>query len=163
MSQARLIEIDLKRQRLNYFEHGRFMREYWVSTARNGPGEIADSECTPRGLHAIAQKIGADAPPGAVFVGRKPTGEIWSAEFAASQAPGRDWILTRILWLEGLEPGFNAGEGRDSRARYIYLHGTPDNVALGVPGSRGCVRMRNTDLIELFARVEEGDHVRIYD
>ncbi len=162
MRSARYLEIDLKRQRLQYFEHGRCVREYWVSTARNGPGEIVDSECTPRGLHAIAEKIGADAPAGAVFVARQPTGEIWSPAFAASQPPGRDWILTRILWLTGLEPGFNAGGDRDTQARYIYLHGTSDTVPLGVPGSRGCVRLRNADLIELFSKVEAGDHVWIY-
>jgi hypothetical protein len=163
MSDARLLEIDLKRQRLFYYEHGRFVREYWVSTARNGPGEIMNSECTPRGWHAIANKIGDGAPPGAVFVARQWTGEVWSPEFAATQPVGRDWILTRILWLTGLEPGHNAGGDRDTHARYIYLHGTPDTVPLGVAGSRGCVRMRNADLITLFDRMAEGDRVFIYD
>lgn len=163
MSDARLLEIDLKRQRLFYYEHGRCVREYWVSTARNGPGEIMNSECTPRGWHAIANKIGDGAPPGAVFVARQWTGEVWSPEFAATQPAGRDWILTRILWLTGLEPGHNAGGERDTHARYIYLHGTPDTVPLGVAGSRGCVRMRNADLITLFDQMAEGDRVFIYD
>jgi hypothetical protein len=122
-----------------------------------------NSECTPRGWHAIANKIGDGAPPGAVFVARQWTGEVWSPEFAATQPVGRDWILTRILWLTGLEPGHNAGGERDTHARYIYLHGTPDTVPLGVAGSRGCVRMRNTDLITLFDQLAEGDRVFIYD
>jgi len=161
MSATRL-EIDILRQRLRHYAGSRLLREYWVSTARNGPGEVMNSECTPRGRHAICEKIGADAPPGSVFVGRRPTGEIYSPAFAATQPPGRDWILTRILWLSGLEAGVNLGGEVDSRARYIYLHGTPDETPLGVPGSRGCVRMRNRDIIELFDRVEVGDEVLLY-
>lgn len=158
----RRIEIDLLRQRLRLYEGRALAREYWVSTARNGPGEVEHSECTPRGRHAIAEKIGAGAPVNTVFVGRRATGEIYSADFAASQPPGRDWILTRILWLTGLEPGVNQGEGIDSHARYIYLHGTPDSTPLGVPGSRGCVRLRNRDLVDLFDRVAVGDEVYLY-
>lgn len=161
MSTTRL-EIDILRQRLRHYAGGRLLREYWVSTARNGHGEVMNSECTPRGRHAICEKIGAGAPPGSVFVGRRPTGEIYSPAFAATQPPGRDWILTRILWLSGLEAGVNLGGDVDSRARYIYLHGTPDETPLGVPGSRGCVRMRNRDIIELFDRVEVGDEVLLY-
>jgi L,D-transpeptidase YbiS len=161
MSATRL-EIDILRQRLRHYVGVRLLREYWVSTARNGPGEVMDSECTPRGRHAIAEKIGADVPSGSVFVGRRPTGEIYSPAFAATQPPGRDWILTRILWLSGLEPGVNQGGRVDSRARYIYLHGTPDETPLGVPGSRGCVRMRNRDISELFDRVDVGDEVFLY-
>ena len=93
---------------------------------------------------------------------RRPSGEAWSAAFERDH-PGRDWILTRILWLTGLEPGFNAGGERDTFARYIYLHGTPDDVPMGVPGSHGCVRMRNAEIIELFERVAAGDRVFIYD
>jgi lipoprotein-anchoring transpeptidase ErfK/SrfK len=162
MTRTRL-EIDLARQRLRHYEGGRLVREYWVSTARNGPGEVMHSECTPRGRHAIAEKIGAGAPLNSVFVGRRPTGEIWSPAFAATQPAGRDWILTRILWLAGLEPGVNQGGEVDSHARYIYLHGTPDDTALGRPGSRGCVRMRNRDIVELFERVEVGDEVLLYE
>ncbi len=158
----RLLEVDLLRQRLRFYADGRLVREYWVSTAKNGPGEIRDSECTPRGRHAIAAKIGAGAPLNSVFVARQATGEIWSPEFAAGQPPNRDWILTRILWLSGLEPGFNRGGDVDSRERYIYLHGTPDTTPLGVTGSRGCVRMRNADILELFDCVEVGDEVVLY-
>jgi lipoprotein-anchoring transpeptidase ErfK/SrfK len=161
MSRTRL-EIDLARQRLRHYADTRLVREYWVSTARNGPGERMHSECTPRGRHAIAEKIGADAPMNSVFVGRRPTGEIWSPAYATTQPPGRDWILTRILWLTGLEPGVNQGGEVDSHARYIYLHGTPDDTALGRPGSRGCVRLRNRDIVELFAHVEVGDEVLLF-
>jgi L,D-transpeptidase YbiS len=158
----RRLEIDLLRQRMRCYDGQAFVREYWVSTARNGPGEIVNSECTPRGRHAIAAKFGAGAAPNSVFVARQATGEIYSREYAATQPPGRDWILTRILWLTGLEPGVNQGGEVDSHARYIYLHGTPDATPLGVPGSRGCVRMRNRDIIELFERVEVGDEVLLY-
>lgn len=158
----RQLEIDLLRQRMRFYVDGTLTREYWVSTARNGPGEVRNSECTPRGRHAIAAKIGAGAPLNSVFVAREPTGEIWSPVFAATQPPNRDWILTRILWLTGLEPGFNHGGDVDSRTRFIYLHGTPDPTPLGVPGSRGCVRMRNADIVELFERVEIGDEVVLH-
>ena len=157
------IEIDLRRQRLYCIEAGVPNSECAVSTARNGPGEIMNSYCTPRGHHAIARKIGAGLPPAAVFERRVWQGAVWSPGYAATEPPTRDWILTRILWLTGLEPGFNAGGERDTFARYIYLHGTPDDVPMGVPGSHGCVRMRNTEIIELFERVAEGDRVFIYD
>lgn len=160
---SRRIEIDLSRQRLWLFEDERPQLEFAVSTARNGPGEIMNSYCTPRGLHAIAKKIGAELPPAAVFERRVWQGAVWSPEYAATQPPTRDWILTRILWLTGLEPGFNAGGERDTFARYIYLHGTPDDVPMGEPGSHGCVRIRNMDIVALFDRVAEGDCVFIYD
>lgn len=159
---GRRLEIDLLRQRMRFYVGGRWVREYWVSTAKNGPGEVRNSECTPRGRHVIAEKIGAGEPVNSVFVARKPTGEYWSPDFAATQPPHRDWILTRILWLAGCEPGRNQGGEVDSHDRYIYLHGTPDTTPLGVPGSRGCVRMRNADILELFDRVEVGDDVYLY-
>ena len=160
MHHVERIEIDLTAQCLRAFLDTGAVCEYPVSTARNGPGEILDSECTPRGRHRIAEKIGAGCPLDTVFVGRRPTGERWSPELAAAH-PGRDWILTRILWLEGLEPGFNAGGECDTKGRYIYIHGTPASTALGQPGSRGCIRMRNADLVELFDRVEVGSGVDI--
>lgn len=153
------IEIELASQRL-WLRDGEHSRCYRVSTARNGPGERLDSECTPRGRHAIAEKIGAGAVPGTVFVGRRPTGEVYS-EALGREAPGRDWILTRILWLEGLEPGVNLGGAVDTRMRYIYIHGAPDSAEMGVPGSRGCVRMLSRDIVELFERVEVGTEVLI--
>ncbi len=160
--EAPYIEIGLREQRLWLRAGGRVLAGYPCSTARNGPGEVQDSECTPRGWHAVAEKIGAECAPGTVFVARRPTGEICSAELRA-RAPGRDWILTRILWLTGLEPGRNQGGNVDSKNRYIYIHGAPDDAAMGMPGSRGCVRMRNSDIIDLFERVSVGTRVHICD
>lgn len=156
------IEVSLSRQSLRLLFGAVTLREYPVSTARNGPGERINSECTPRGRHYIGARIGAGAPPNTVFKARQPTGEIHSAAYAATQPPERDWILTRILWLAGAEPGFNQGGDCDTWSRYIYLHGTPDDVELGIPGSRGCVRMRNADIIELFTCVQVGTPVLIH-
>ena len=125
------------------------MRRYMVSTAAKGAGEIFGSFQTPRGRHIIRAKVGAGQPENTVFVRRRPTGEIWTPELAAAN-PGRDWILTRILWLSGCEPGFNRLGDVDTMRRYVYLHGSPDTVPFGVPGSIGCVRMRNRDIMELF-------------
>ena len=161
MTVERSIEISIAEQRLRLRAGDAVLLDVPVSTARNGAGERVNSECTPRGWHEIHAKIGADCVPNTVFVGRKPTGEIYSQEYAAAAAPGRDWILTRILWLQGLEPGRNRDGDVDSRQRYIYIHGTPDEVPLGTPGSRGCVRMRNDDVIRLFDLVEVGTRVHI--
>jgi len=130
-------------------EDDRLLRTYAVSTAKNGAGEVNGSFCTPRGRHIIRAKIGTDAPENTVFVRRRPTGEIWTPDLA-TQFPGRDWMLTRILWLSGCEPGFNRLGRVDTMRRYIYLHGSPDTVEMGHPGSIGCVRMRNRDIVELF-------------
>lgn len=147
------IRINIAKQVLALFgDQGELLLQYPISTAKNGAGEMRGSYMTPRGHHIIRAKIGAGAAENAVFVRRRPTGEIWTPELAA-RFPGRDWILTRILWLSGREPGFNRLGERDTMRRYIYLHGTPDNVPMGVPGSIGCVRMRNRDIIELFDRV----------
>ncbi len=137
-------------------------RQYPVSAAANGAGEINGSHQTPRGLHIIRAKIGAGAPPNTVFIGRRPTGETYSAEYAAKN-PRRDWILTRILWLGGCEPGKNRGGKVDTLRRYIYIHGAPDSVPMGVPGSIGCIRMRNADVLELFDGVEIGARVNILE
>ena len=133
---------------------------YPVSTSKHGPGERMGSFRTPRGRHLIRAKIGAGSPSGTVFVGRRPTGEIWSAALAREH-PGRDWILTRILWLSGLEKGFNRLGDVDTMRRYIYIHGMPDSEPCGIPASIGCIRMRNSDIIELFDRVEIGTPVII--
>jgi lipoprotein-anchoring transpeptidase ErfK/SrfK len=121
-----------------------------------------NSECTPRGRHIVRARIGAGLPIGSVFVGRRPTGEIYSEELA-SQFPGRDWILTRILWLRGLEPGRNRFGEVDSMRRYIYIHGTPDDQPMGVPRSHGCIRMRNDDIVDLFDDVPAGAVVDIME
>lgn len=147
------IAISLANQMLSLFDTAGNLLDVWpVSTARRGAGEQKGSYCTPRGRHLIRAKIGAGQADNTVFVGRRPSGEIYSAELDAA-FPERDWILTRILWLSGCEPGRNRLGDVDTMRRYIYIHGTPDKVALGVPASHGCIRMRNADLLELFERV----------
>lgn len=141
-------------------ETGVVIREYPVSTGINGNGEMLDSGCTPRGRHSIAELVGAGYAPNTVFVGRRPTGEIYDADLRL-QFPERDWILTRIIWLQGEEPGINQGGTVDTYRRYIYIHGAPDDVPMGVPGSAGCIRMRNNDVIELFDLVSEGLEVTL--
>jgi lipoprotein-anchoring transpeptidase ErfK/SrfK len=155
-----LIRISLPDQQLELLEGNRMVATYPVSTARNGPGERRGSECTPRGWHRIRIKIGAGLPLNTVFVGRRPTGEIYDPELAALY-PDRDWILTRILWLTGLEPGYNRGGDYDTLRRFIYIHGCPDTAPMGEPLSHGCIRMRNRDLLELFEQVKAGHPVFI--
>lgn len=154
------IEIDLRTQRLRLVRGDEVVREYEVSTAANGAGELVDSGCTPRGWHVIRAKIGAGYPPNTVFVGRRATGELYRPELR-QHYPERDWILTRILWLSGVERGRNRLGDVDTMRRYIYIHGCPDDVPVGVPGSHGCVRMRNSDVMDLFDRVEAGTRVHI--
>ena len=148
------LHLKIKEQQLTLIEPGRTTR-FSISTAANGAGEQTGSGCTPRGLHIIRAKIGAGLPENAVFIGRRFTGEIYSSALAQSN-PGRDWILTRILWLSGCEPGVNRLGNVDSMRRYIYIHGTPDTEPMGVPASHGCIRMRNNDLLTLFNRVSVG-------
>lgn len=155
-----VLEVLIQDQRLRHWRDGALLTEYPVSTARNGPGETLGSGCTPRGWHQVRARIGAGAPLNTVFVRRRPTGEIYS-EALAREFPGRDWILTRILWLSGLELGRNRLGDVDTFRRFIYIHGTPDSVPMGVPGSRGCVRMRNRDLLEVFDAVSAGTRVLI--
>ena len=154
------INVSLTRQSLELLEGGNPPRVYSVSTSRYGPGEINNSQCTPRGRHRIRARIGDGLPAGAVLVGRRPTGEIYDAALAARH-PERDWILTRILWLSGCEPGRNRSGNVDSMRRYIYIHGTPDTEVMGVPFSHGCIRMRNADVVDLFDRVNVGTLVNI--
>ena len=156
--------INIAQQNLTLYQDDKGVTQYTVSTAKNGIGSQQDSGCTPLGKHFIAKKIGTDEPINAVFIGRIPTGEIYSAELGKRQ-PERDWILSRILWLSGLEEGLNKGSnsqgGCDTYQRYIYIHGTPDSEPMGAPLSHGCIRMRNDDIMELFERVEEGTAVTI--
>ncbi len=158
----RRILVSLTEQRLALVEGGTVLAEYPVSTARKGPGERRGSECTPTGWHRVRARIGTGCPPGTVFVGRRPTGEVYGPELAARE-PDRDWILTRILWLCGMEPGRNRLGEVDSQRRYIYIHGCPDDLPMGVPLSHGCVRMRNADLMSLFDAVGVGTRVLIDD
>ena len=139
---------------------GQTVEEFSVSTTRNGAGERSGSECTPRGRHIVRAKIGAGQPLNTVFVGRRPTGESYSSRLRRLY-PERDWILTRILWLSGLEPGRNRLGNVDTMRRFIYIHGAPDEDAMGVPGSHGCIKMRNTDVITLFDLVTPGTPVDI--
>ena len=155
------INIHISTQQLELLDDaGRLLRRYGISTAANGAGEISGSHCTPRGKHIIRARIGAGQPENTVFVRRRPTGEIYTPALGA-QFPERDWILTRILWLSGCEPGFNRLGECDTMRRYIYIHGTPDSVQLGAPKSHGCIRMRNADLVELFDMVPAGTAVEI--
>jgi len=154
------VRISLAGQHLALLEGRRRLAVWPVSTAARGPGERAGSGGTPRGRHVIRARIGAGLAAGAVLVGRRPTGEIWSPALAAAE-PGRDWILSRILWLSGCEPGFNRLGEVDTMRRYIYIHGTPDTEPMGEPRSHGCVRMRNAAVIALFDRVAAGTPVEI--
>lgn len=143
-------------QQLWLCEGEQVLATYPVSTALNGLGEHSGSEQTPRGWHQVRARIGAGAALGTVFRGRRATGEICTPELQA-QHPTRDWILTRILWLSGLERGVNRGHDGavcvDSMRRYIYLHGTPDSEPMGIPLSHGCVRLCNADIAQLFEQV----------
>lgn len=158
------IVIDIAKQELTLYQNDKVKKCYAISTAKNGIGSQQDSGCTPLGMHTIRQMIGENEPINTVFVGRITTGERYDKALA-SEHPERDWILSRIMWLSGLEDGINKGSNAhgvcDTYQRYIYIHGTPDTEPMGVPLSHGCVRMRNQDIIELFQQVETGVPVNI--
>lgn len=156
------VRVLLGAQQLELLEENRVVRRYPVSTAANGAGEEQESGCTPRGRHRIRIKIGAGCPKNTVFVTRRPTGEIYTPELGRSE-PERDWILTRILWLTGAEPGANRGGNCDTLKRFIYIHGTADENSLGKAVSHGCIRMNNNDLIEIFDVVSNGTPVEIVE
>ena len=157
------IDISIASQTLTVFNDvGETLSEYLVSTAANGVGCEKNSGCTPLGQHIIRAKIGAGAPVDAVFVGRRQTGEIWSPELMQA-FPNRDWILTRILWLSGTELGVNRLGNVDTMQRYIYIHGSHNLAEMGKIGSHGCIRMHNTNVIELFDLVPAGTAVTISD
>ena len=158
------IVINIATQRLTLYKNQVAVSHYSISSAKNGIGSQQDSGCTPLGRHVIAQKIGSDEPINSVFIGRVLTGESYDAALDIEN-PERDWILSRILWLKGLEEGSNSGNndlgGCDTYQRYIYIHGTPDSEPMGVPLSHGCIRMRNNDIVELYDLVPEGAAVTI--
>ena len=157
------IRISIPMQTLElYTAQGELLSRHRVSTALLGTGEQSGSFKTPCGRHVIRACIGAGQPVNTVFVRRRPTGEIWSPALAEAN-PERDWILTRILWLSGCEPGINRLGSVDTMRRFIYIHGTPDSTPLGVPGSHGCIRMSNADIVELFERVVAGTSVNIVE
>lgn len=151
--------LSIKKQVITLYQSSA-IKEFSISTALNGAGEQSGSGCTPRGLHIIRAKVGENLPLNAVFVGRRFTGEIYSEELS-KQYPARDWILTRILWLSGKEPGWNRLGSVDSMRRYIYIHGTPDSEPMGTPVSHGCIRMRNVDVMELYDLVPVGTELII--
>jgi lipoprotein-anchoring transpeptidase ErfK/SrfK len=156
------LDICIATQQLSMLKNGKVVKTYPISTAKNGAGEIMGSGCTPRGWHCIRAKIGKEQPLYTVFRARRATGEIYSPALAA-QYPKRDWILSRILWLGGLEPHKNRYGKVDTSWRYIYLHGCPDEIMDGTPQSHGCIRMYNTDIIDLFNQMSVGMRVYIHE
>ena len=156
------LDICVASQQLTVYKDGNSIRQYPISTAKNGLGELRGSQCTPRGWHQIRAKIGAEQPLNTVFIGRRPTGEIYTPELG-QQYPKRDWILTRILWLGGIEPHKNRYGSVDTTWRYIYVHGCPDELMTGMPESHGCIRIKSLDLIELYDTVNVGHKVFIHD
>jgi len=157
---SKIIIISLKDQRLQLRDADNVLMDFPVSTASNGPGEINGSECTPRGWHVVRAKIGGNAEVNSVFIGRRLTGELYSPSLR-KQHPDRDWILTRILWLSGMEPGKNRLGSVDTMRRYIYIHGCPDDESVGIPNSHGCIRMHNNDVISLYDNISVGTKVII--
>lgn len=158
---ARLMTVSIARQLLGFFQNERLVRSHVVSTSKRPPSNIKDSLGTPRGLHQIADRIGAGAPPGTVFKGRVNIGKHFNELDEIENE--KNLIVTRILRLRGLEPGINAGENVDTYDRYIYIHGTNHEDRLGTPTTSGCVHMNNVELINLFDEVRTGDHVWIED
>ncbi len=155
------IEILIPNQALRFYDDaGKISYECAISSAINGVGERRNSECTPRGWHIVRAKIGGDCPVNTIFMGRRPNGEIYTPAYR-ERYPERDWILTRILWLSGLEPGRNRLGDVDTMRRYIYIHGAPDEDPMGIPRSHGCIKVRNTDIVELYNRVPIGTRVNI--
>jgi lipoprotein-anchoring transpeptidase ErfK/SrfK len=155
------ITITIQSQILNlYDDQGGLLQSYAISSALKGAGQVKGSFCTPLGRHIVRAKIGSGQPENTVFVGRRPTGEVYTPALGEA-FPGRDWMLTRILWLSGCEVGHNRLGEVDTMRRYIYIHGSPDSVPMGVPGSIGCIRMRNRDVLDLFERVPTGTPVEI--
>lgn len=157
-----LIKVSIDEQRLQLLKDDEVIMDVAVSTASNGPGEVINSECTPRGWHRVRARIGTACPVNTVFSGRRPTGELYTPKMRADN-PGRDWIITRILWLCGEEPGKNRLGEVDTMRRYIYIHGAPDDDPMGIPSSHGCVKMRNTEVVELFNSVPVGTRVLIQE
>ncbi|PHS71181.1 MAG: L,D-transpeptidase [Cycloclasticus sp.] len=157
---ATTISIDINQQILSLFVAGEQVITYPVCTAKNGVGEAFGSECTPRGRHIIRAKMGDDAEVASVFVGRRLTGEIHQQSLTDAE-PDKDWILSRILWLSGLEKGKNRLGQVDTMRRYIYIHGAPDELVSATPSSHGCIRMKNADVIDLYKRVSVGTVVSI--
>lgn len=155
-----ILYVSIANQRMYHVQDGHLLHDYAVSTAQNGPGAEENSFRTPTGLHRVSEKFGDAVPPLGILVDRRYTGELADPDFAGVD---KDWITSRLLWLDGLEPGTNKGGARDSHGRYIYIHGTANERSIGTPSSRGCVRMLNTDVIALYDQVSVGALVVILD
>ena len=158
---ARVMTVSIAQQLLGFYRDEALVRAFVVSTSLRPSSNVKNSLGTPRGLHQIAEKIGAGSPPGTVFRGRVNIGKHFNELDDAENA--KNLITTRILWLRGLEPGVNAGGEVDTYERYIYIHGTNHEHRLGSPASAGCVQMNNLEIIELFDEVRTGDLVWIED
>lgn len=157
----RVLVVRISTATLQFYRAGVLVKSYPISTSKRPPSNVKGSLGTPRGLHEIAERIGAGQPPGTVFKSRVATGHHFSE---LRDGPTQDNLITsRILWLRGLEPGVNRGGDVDSYNRYIYIHGTNHEARIGEPLSAGCVLMRNLDILELFEEVRAGDHVLIMD
>lgn len=157
---AKSIQVSISQQQLSLVEGDHCVQQYSVSTAKKGAGQREGSEKTPLGKHRVAEKVGGDQPLGSVFVARKPTGEIYSPELSILH-PDRDWILTRILWLRGMEPGINQGGHSDTYRRMIYIHGSPDARPMGEPHSHGCITLHSKDMLEVYEWAQVGTPVII--
>lgn len=154
------IYVAAKRQRLYHIRNHNVVKRYEISTSKYGIGSKAKSQKTPLGLHSVYGKFGDEVPLGGILEGRKYTGR--QAEIVKeARTIDTDDVTSRVLWLRGLEEGVNAGEGIDSKARCIYIHGTPEEGLIGQPASHGCIRMRNEDVIELYELVKRGTYVVI--
>mgnify|MGYP001378656138 CR=1 FL=1 len=154
-STEQVVVIDASNQKLLLIEKGQVTHRWVISTAEAGLGSRKGSNQTPLGAHRLAQKIGDGAPLGTVFKARQNTGRIAKILTAPGARSGEDNVTTRIMWLDGLEPGLNKGDMVDSYQRFIYIHGTDEEGRLGAPASHGCIRMRNQDVIDLYDRVRE--------
>ena len=150
-----LLTVNISEQSASLFERGQFVKKFPCSTSRFGIGQVKGSNCTPLGLHGIREKIGDGEPAGTIFKGRKVVGHISELGVDAAR------ITTRILWLEGLEPGFNQGGEVDSHDRYIYIHGTGNQESIGRPDSHGCIHLADADLMALFDLLPSGTLVWI--
>lgn len=149
MNSDTFLHVSIKQQQLKIITNSKITKSYPISSAKNGTGEIKGSECTPCGWFKIRAKVGDSKPLNSVFVARRPTGQIYNSDLAR-EFPNKDWILTRILWLDGLEAGKNRYGDVHTASRYIYIHGTPNHLVQGIPESHGCIRMKNEDILELF-------------
>lgn len=151
--QQQVVLVDASAQELQLIEQGRVTRSWIISTAEAGIGSQSGSNKTPLGVHRVAKKYGDGEPLGMILKARQVTGRIAPILTAPGARSKADNVTTRILWLDGLEPGLNKGGKVDSFKRYIYIHGTDEEGRLGQPASHGCVRMKNRDVVELFDRV----------